>query len=106
MSPIWNVHQLAAAQSKAYDEFLRIPTMSIGLYKLSAGGVDSQSPHTEDEAYYVVSGTAHVEIEDHTYPVKPGDVIFVAANAPHRFRDFADDFVVLVVFAPAEYTNK
>ncbi|MCK7526822.1 MAG: cupin domain-containing protein [Ignavibacteriales bacterium] len=30
--------------------------MSMGLYVLPTGGGDPQSPHTEDEVYYVVSG--------------------------------------------------
>ena len=106
MQHIWNAIQLAAEQSKSYHEFLNIPAMSMGVYKLHAGGVDGQSPHTEDEAYYVVSGNANIEIEDQTYPVKPGDVIFVQANAHHKFKDIAEDLVLLVFFAPAEYANK
>ena len=43
---------------KAYLEFLRSPALSVGLYVLPAGGVDSQEPHTEDEVYYVLRGTA------------------------------------------------
>ncbi len=103
---IWNAHQLAAEQPTSYHEFLRIPAMSMGVYKLPAGGVDGQSPHTEDESYYVVSGTASVEIEDKTYPVKPGDVIFVPANVHHKFKDITEDLVLVVFFAPAEYTHK
>ena len=45
---------------KAYLEFLRVPDMSLGLYELPKGGTDPQSPHTEDEVYYVVSGKAKI----------------------------------------------
>ena len=46
--------------SNAYLEFLKVPDLSMGLYFLLAGGVDPQSPHTEDEVYYVVSGRAKI----------------------------------------------
>jgi mannose-6-phosphate isomerase-like protein (cupin superfamily) len=103
---IWNVNQLAVEQAKSYGEFLRIPAMSMGVYKLPAGGVDPQQPHTEDEAYYIVYGTGKIEVEGEIYPVKPGDVIFVEANAQHRFKDIEQDLVIIVFFAPAEYTLK
>ena len=39
--------------NKLYLEFLKVPDLSMGLYVLPTGGVDPQSPHTEDEVYYV-----------------------------------------------------
>ena len=32
--------------------------MSVGLYVLPAGGVDGQSPHTEDEIYVLLPAAA------------------------------------------------
>ena len=98
---VWNIAALAAAQSVAYDEFLSIPTMSMGIYKLPAGGVDEQTPHAEDEAYYVVKGRGKIEIEGDVQAVEPGALIFVAAQAQHRFIDIAEDLELLVFFAPA-----
>jgi hypothetical protein len=37
-----------------YHEFLRVPTMSAGLYQLAADQQDPQQSHTEDELYYIV----------------------------------------------------
>src|SRR5207253_4989147 len=34
---------------RPYLEFLRVPSMSLGIYSLPAGGVDAQKPHREDE---------------------------------------------------------
>ena len=45
-----------AAGGRLYHEFLRVPDLSAGLYVLEAGATDPQSPHTEDELYYVVAG--------------------------------------------------
>lgn len=37
-----------AGMDKLYLELLRKPSLSLGVYRLPAGGVDPQSPHTED----------------------------------------------------------
>jgi mannose-6-phosphate isomerase-like protein (cupin superfamily) len=91
-----------AAAGRLYHEFLRVPDLSAGIYVLNAGGVDAQSPHTEDELYYVVSGRGVVTVAAETRPVVPGSTIFVAARVPHRFHDIAERLVLLVVFGPAE----
>ena len=46
--------------------------MSLEVYRLEAGGTDPQDPHTEDEVYYVVSGSAKIRIADEVHPVEPG----------------------------------
>jgi mannose-6-phosphate isomerase-like protein (cupin superfamily) len=85
-------------------EFLRRDSPSVGLYRLPAGGVDPQEPHTEDEVYYVVSGCASIVVADETSPVEAGDVVFVEREVDHRFVDVETELVVLVSFAPAEGT--
>jgi mannose-6-phosphate isomerase-like protein (cupin superfamily) len=87
---------------KSYLEFLRIPAMSAGLYKLAAGSVDPQKPHKEDELYYVVRGRARMRVGSEEQVVGTGSVIFVAAEVEHRFHDISEELVVLVFFAPAE----
>jgi mannose-6-phosphate isomerase-like protein (cupin superfamily) len=87
---------------QAYLEFLRVPTLSLGLYSLPAGGVDPQKPHTEDEVYYVVEGRGFIRVGDEDRPVEPGTVVFVAANVEHRFHTMSEDMKILVFFAPAE----
>jgi mannose-6-phosphate isomerase-like protein (cupin superfamily) len=87
---------------KRYLEFLRIPAMSAGVYVLPAGGTDPQSPHQEDEMYYVVRGRARMRVGAEDRAVSNGSIIFVAANVEHRFHDIAEELVVLVLFAPAE----
>lgn len=87
---------------KSYLEFLRIPAMSAGLYTLPAGSVDPQKPHKEDEMYYVVRGRARMRVGSEELAVSAGSVIFVAAEAEHRFHGITEELVVLVFFAPAE----
>lgn len=87
---------------KRYLEFLRIPTMSAGIYVLSRGEADPQSPHHEDELYLVVRGRARMQVGGEDQAVSSGVVIFVAAGVEHRFYEITEELLVLVFFAPAE----
>ena len=91
-----------AQADKLYREFLRVPALSAGVYVLAAGATDPQKPHKEDEVYYVVRGRARMRIGEDEQVVKAGTVIFVAAEAEHRFFDISEELEVLVFFAPAE----
>ena len=85
-----------------YHEFLRVPAMSAGVYRLPAGGTDAQGPHGEDELYWVLSGRATLRVGEEDRLVGAGSSVFVAAQVPHRFHSIEEDLVVLVLFAPAE----
>ena len=94
------------SNDKPYLEFLRVPDLSMGLYVLPAGDVDPQSPHTEDEVYYVVSGKARIKVGEEDREVRAGSIVYMAKNVEHRFHSIEEDLKVLVFFAPAEYSNK
>jgi mannose-6-phosphate isomerase-like protein (cupin superfamily) len=91
-----------AQAGKLYQEFLRVPMLSVGVYVLPAGATDTQKPHREDEVYYVVRGRARMSVGSEETVVKAGSVIFVGAEAEHRFFDISEELEVLVFFAPAE----
>ena len=95
-----------ATTDKLYLEFLRVPDLSMGLYVLPAGGTDPQSPHTEDEVYYVVRGRAKISVADEDRDVQAGSVVYAAKNVEHRFHSIEEELTVLVFFAPAEYSLK
>jgi len=95
-----------ADSNKLYLEFLKVPDLSMGLYVLPAGGVDPQSPHTEDEVYYVVSGKAQIRVADDDRAVQAGSIVYVAKNVEHRFHSIEEELTVIVFFAPAEYSNR
>ena len=94
------------ASNKLYLEFLKVPDLSMGLYVLPAGGTDPQSPHTEDEVYYVVSGKAKILVAEENRDVQAGSIIYVEKNVEHRFHSIEEELMILVFFAPAEYSNK
>jgi len=99
---ISDVEKRRQQSTKRYLEFLRVPAMSAGVYVLPVGGTDPQSPHKEDEMYYVVRGRARMRAGSEDQAVSEGSVIFVAAEVEHRFYDITEELVVLVFFAPAE----
>jgi mannose-6-phosphate isomerase-like protein (cupin superfamily) len=94
------------SSDKLYLEFLKVPDLSMGLYALPAGGTDPQSPHTEDEVYYVVSGKAQILVAEENRDVQAGSIIYVQKNVAHRFHSIEKELRVLVFFAPPEYSNK
>jgi quercetin dioxygenase-like cupin family protein len=61
-------------------------------------GTDHQTPHSRDEAYFVVKGSATLEIEGALHPVGVGDLAWVPKGLEHRFHDMSDDFVTWVAF--------
>ena len=100
----FTLDELAAETRRSgarFHEFLRVESLSCGIYILPAGGEDDQVPHREDEVYVVTRGRGRILVGDETQAVGPGSVVFVAANVEHRFFDFDEDLEILVLFAPA-----
>jgi mannose-6-phosphate isomerase-like protein (cupin superfamily) len=105
---IFETAQLIDEQERAkqsYLEFLRVPSLSAGLYTLPAGSIDTQEPHSEDEIYYVISGRASFRAGSEERSVQAGSILYVKARVEHRFHSISEDLRVLVLFAPAEYSN-
>ena len=75
---------------------LRRGTMKLGLYAPRAE--DDQTPHDQDELYFVVSGSGGFLKNGERKSFAAHDAIFVEAGAEHRFVDFSDDFAAWVVF--------
>jgi quercetin dioxygenase-like cupin family protein len=101
----FNLSSLVAESERGdqrWHEFLRVPSVSMGLYRLNAGQADEQQPHTEDEVYVVISGKASFRASGQQQAVVPGSLIFVERAVEHRFVDITEDLTVLVFFAPSE----
>lgn len=103
-----DVFDISSLRSKLRDselrylEFLRAPSMSLGIYSLAAGAADEQQPHTEDEIYYVLSGRASLLAGEEEREVEAGQLVFVQAGVVHRFQHISEDLTLLVFFAPPE----
>jgi len=81
-----------------YLEFLRVPALSCGLYRLAAGAQDSQTSHDEDEVYFVLKGRAKIVQGDETRPVERGTILYIPADSEHQFVDVEEDLSLLVFF--------
>jgi mannose-6-phosphate isomerase-like protein (cupin superfamily) len=105
----FNLGTLLAEREKGNQpwlEFLRVPSLSMGIYHLKAGQRDLQQPHTEDEVYYVLRGRATFWTCKETKAVGPGTLIFMERAVAHRFEDVSEDLTLLVFFAPPEGSHK
>jgi mannose-6-phosphate isomerase-like protein (cupin superfamily) len=91
-----------ARHGDLYDEFLRVDSLSAGLYVLPADATDPQTPHGQDEVYVVLAGSASFTAAGETIRVLPGSTIFVPAREPHSFHDVTERLEVVVLFAPPE----
>ena len=87
-----------------YREFLRVPSLSCGVYRLPAGAKDLQAPHDEDEVYFVISGRGKVRIDGREREVGRGSLLYVRATAEHSFFEIEEDMTLLVIFANTHRT--
>lgn len=94
-----------AGEANDWAEHFAVPALSVGTYCIPAGGIDDQTPHTEDEIYVVTAGRAKISTSAATVDIAPGSVIFVPADEEHRFVDVVEDLTLLVVFGPAYGTR-
>jgi quercetin dioxygenase-like cupin family protein len=96
---IKSLKQDMKGDSIEYREFLKNSSLSSGIYHLAKGSADPQSPHEQDEIYYVLAGKASFNSDSGTESIEQGSVIFVAGEAQHRFVDIEEDLTLLVFFA-------
>lgn len=96
-----------AQDTHEFQEILRSPTESLSLTvaRWPAGATDGQTPHTEDEVYYVIRGRALLEVEGRTSAAAPGSLLFVGRGVRHRFVEIEEDLEVLIFWAPARHTG-
>jgi len=77
-------------------ELFKHGTMTVEYYRPQ--GEDRQQPHPRDELYVIVSGHGTFLRDGVEMPFEPGEILFVPANAEHRFSRFSDDFATWVIF--------
>ncbi len=73
-------------------------TVEIGRYPASA----PKNPHTEDEIYYIISGSGMIRVGDETYDVTTGDVVFVESGLEHDFFNIEEEITALTIFVGSD----
>ena len=101
--PEWLIRPAPAAEllkkqgsEQKFIELFRKGDVSIELY--APEGLDLQTPHLQDEVYFIISGTGIFNLEGERCPFVPNDLIFVPAGKEHRFENFTEDFQTWVLF--------
>ena len=84
------------ANEEPYIEPFSHGTMQLGLYAPREN--DPQTPHSQDELYFVASGSGVFFNNGERVAFNEGDALFVAAGVEHSFEDYSNDFVAWVVF--------
>lgn len=92
-------------QSKPGAPF--VAELSAHYYRLEVGEDDKQSPHQEDELYYVLQGSRDIEIKTDgktfVVPLQQGDLVFVPKFATHKF--IGEGQISLLVFFGPSFTG-
>lgn len=79
-------------------------SMSVEIYRPVE--IDRQTPHLQDELYVIISGAGDFLNDGERLAFGPGDMLFVAAGAEHRFENFSNDFATWVIFYGPEGGEK
>jgi mannose-6-phosphate isomerase-like protein (cupin superfamily) len=92
----------------AWLEFLKLPTLSMGVYSVPAGTNDREShgAHDQDEVYVGISGAGRLTADEQEYDIETGTVVYVKAGVQHYFHDVTDDLTLLVHFSPGSRESK
>jgi len=79
-----------------FAQAFRHGSMSVEVY--APKEFDPQTPHDQDELYFIHSGRGELVIDGERHLFEPGMAFFVPAHATHQFESFSADFVAWVVF--------
>jgi mannose-6-phosphate isomerase-like protein (cupin superfamily) len=99
---VFELSELVARLKKEggyFLDFLKIRDLEAGIIVLRPGEKDTQDPHSADELYYVIQGSAMMELDKTSRSVGAGSIVFVPAGIRHRFYGNREDLVVLYMFA-------
>ncbi len=89
--------------STGYVFFQDVPGLPFSFRKrvLHPGASIGTHPQTEDEVYYVVSGTGRMTVDGRPFEVKPGDAVLTRPGSSHGLVQQGHDDLVLVIVFPA-----
>jgi mannose-6-phosphate isomerase-like protein (cupin superfamily) len=82
-----------------FHTFLNRKNIAAGVLVLEPGEEDTQTPHDDDEVYYVIRGDGYLKINDKDYDVSEGMAYYVRKDVPHKFFGNKKELVVLYFFS-------
>ncbi len=84
--------------SSYFSTFIDKESLSAGVLLLKPGEKDTQTPHANDEIYFIISGNGFLKIKNKDYSVSKNKLFFVAKNVKHFFHGNSEDLQVLYFF--------
>jgi mannose-6-phosphate isomerase-like protein (cupin superfamily) len=84
--------------SSYFHTFINRDSLAAGVLVLQSGEEDMQTPHENDEVYYIISGNGFLKIKDKDYKVSKDKLFFVAKNVEHCFHGNTKELKVLYFF--------
>jgi mannose-6-phosphate isomerase-like protein (cupin superfamily) len=97
-----DVAEQLAEDGEMETELMREVSFSLQVMRFEPGDEDPMHAHAEEEIYVINTGEATLVTEDESVEVAAGDVVHLGSGTDHQFIDFDDEFVVTVMYAPAE----
>lgn len=88
--------------AESENEAMRESSFSLQVMRFEPDDEDPMHAHAEDEIYHINTGEATLVTEDESVVVESGDVVHLSPETEHQFTDFEGEFVVTVMYAPAE----
>lgn len=67
------------------------PNFALRRFVMQAGGGMPRHTNTVEHEQYVLRGRARIGIQDETYEIKPGDVVFIPEGAVHFYQNVGDE---------------
>lgn len=95
---ISSVDALPMPEGRLSKQVLNTPGLEVRWYR--PPGLDPQTPHDRDEVCVVVSGQGDFVREGERVKFSPGDLLFAAKGAAHRFENHTPDTSVWVIVEP------
>ncbi len=84
--------------SSYFSTFIDKDRLAAGVMLLRPGEKDIQTPHENDEVYFVLSGNGFLKIKNKDYSVSKNKLFFVGKNVKHFFHGNSEELKVLYFF--------
>jgi mannose-6-phosphate isomerase-like protein (cupin superfamily) len=85
-----------------FHTFLNRQNIAAGVLVLEPDEEDTQTPHDDDEVYFVIRGDGYLKINDIDYAVTEGKAYYVQKGIPHKFFGNKKELVVLYFFSGSD----
>lgn len=103
MHHVSKIDEASARTPKAYEKYssgyrratyvdhsMGAVHMGVGICYLDAGGSVKPHRHSFEESFYILSGSAIVQIGDQSYELRPGNYGLIGTGKPHSWRNAGD----------------